>query len=426
MTDPPAVLVNGAKPLDDDATKPSNDPVVLTPLVVPRRTGIRLQHLMYAVVGCALLFWLAMLTMYTLILGLIVGWAVLTVAFAVILARRNASQRESLLWALAIASERGMPLAPAALAFADQYGVSYRWRVQLLAALLDEGKTLPEAMSQVPGLFDREASVMIRAGWATGTLSGALRQAAARRAQRGGDWGGLSSKLAYVVTLLLAMQTVVGFVAYFIMPKFEAIFRDFGIPLPGITIFTIEASHVLGGYGGLVVIPLVLLELLTLTALSMGFFNLFQLQIPVIDRIFLRRHAALICRALALSVEADKPIGPALEALANEYPSGWVRRRLRSATLAVNHGQDWVHALLNQKLIRRTEAALLLSSRRVGNLAWALNEAAASSERRAGYRFRVLLEILFPVAIALMGLVVFVVGVGYFYPLVTLIERLAG
>ncbi|MGE3820167.1 MAG: type II secretion system F family protein, partial [Isosphaeraceae bacterium] len=324
------------------------DPVLLTPLVVPRRAGIRLQNLMYAVVACAVLIWLGMLARFGIILILIVGMTALGVALAVVLARRNASQQESLLWALAIASERGMPLSPAALAFAEQFGTSYRWRVQLLAALLDEGKTLPEAMSQVPGLFDREATVLIRAGWATGTLPGALRQAAARRQSDRGAWAAISARLTYVIAMVVAMQIVVGFISYFIVPKMEAIFKDFGVPLPGATRFVISASHTVATYGGVPLAVLFPLEIVALFVLPLGTFNLFQLGIPLLDRLFRRRHTALILRSLALSVQANKPIGEALAALADEYPSRWVRQRLRGASVAANHGEDWVHALLNQ------------------------------------------------------------------------------
>ena len=41
---------------------------------------------------------------------------------------------------------------------------------------------------------------------------------------------------------------IVGFILYFIIPKFEAIFKDFGVPLPKMTTFLIEASHFLIKY----------------------------------------------------------------------------------------------------------------------------------------------------------------------------------
>jgi hypothetical protein len=43
-----------------------------------------------------------------------------------------------------------------------------------------------------------------------------------------------------------------------IVPRFEAIFKDFGIPMPGMTMVVITASHVVTRYAALVVLALVL------------------------------------------------------------------------------------------------------------------------------------------------------------------------
>jgi protein transport protein HofC len=298
--------------------------------------------------------------------------------------------------------------------------------VQLLAGLLDEGATLPQAVDQVPGLFLREATAIIRTGWATGTLPDALRQAAQIRSRERNTWNDLSSRLAYLLTLLIAFQFIFAFLCYFIAPKMEAIFMDFGIPLPGPTQVTIMAGHFWTGPVLLVVIPILLLEVFVLAMLPFGSVNLFQWEIPLIDRLFHRRHSALVFRSLALSIQGDRPISEALSVMAKEYPSRWVRARLQGALIAVNQGGDWVRALLTEGLIRQADAALLLSAQRVGNLDWALNEAAASADRRAGYRLQMFLEAFFPLVVVMMGLLVFLVAVGYFLPLITLIERLAG
>ncbi len=109
--------------MEDREKKPEpeqpGDPL---PMAEEQRGGLRVLHLMYAIVGCALLAWLVRITDSGLWMILLLG-AVLfaaAVGLAVVLARRNATQQESLLWALAIAADRSMPLPTAALAFADQ------------------------------------------------------------------------------------------------------------------------------------------------------------------------------------------------------------------------------------------------------------------------------------------------------------------
>jgi type II secretory pathway component PulF len=75
-------------------------------------------------------------------------------------------------------------------------------------------------------------------------------------------------------------------------------------------------------------------------------------------------------------------------------------------------------------VIGRAEMAVLGAAQRVGNLPWALAEMADSSRRRLGYRLHGLTHLLFPAVVLSFGLLVLFVVVGFFMPLVLLIEKL--
>ena len=66
----------------------------------------------------------------------------------------------------------------------------------------------------------------------TGRLPEALRMAASSRSSQLPIWTAIATRIAYLLALLLVMQTICGFMLYFIIPKFESIFKDFGVPLP--------------------------------------------------------------------------------------------------------------------------------------------------------------------------------------------------
>lgn len=412
----------------DGAESPFPDlPVELVRLAPVEEKGLRLQTLMFAVVGVALLLWVGTLIGIWVIGAGVVGVVALAIALGVVFIRRGESHRESLLWALAIAAERGVPLAPAALAFADQFGRGYRWRARLLAYLLDEGKTLPEALDEVPGLLNKDSRLLIRTGWESGTLSRALRDAAAAKVEGAAVWGAVASRLLYLGWVLVFAESMIAFTLYYIAPKFEAIFRDFGIALPGPTVWTIRASHVfVDGYGGLGFVLFTVLELAVLLGIPLGLLNVLQWDIPIVDLVFRRKHTALLLRTLSLSVEGGRPIPEALETLSESHPSGFFRRRLRRTQADVVAGRDWVESLKLYALIRPADAAVISSAQRAGNLAWALQETAVSAERRLGYRINVLVQLTFPMVVIALGGLVFVYALAFFLPVVRLIERLAG
>ena len=167
----------------------------------------------------------------------------------VILAWGSTTKQDALLHILAIAAERGMPLAPAVAAFADQYrGLEHR-RIMNLAARLNWGAPLPEALEGVARLVTRDATLLAWVGQAAGLLPKALRIAAETRSSQLPIWTSIAARLAYILVLMLGMQGISGFVLYYIVPKFEAIFNDFGLPLPNVTIMVIQAAHFFVRFG---------------------------------------------------------------------------------------------------------------------------------------------------------------------------------
>ena len=400
-------------------------PVELVRLTPPRSHGLRLQHMMFGVGACALLVWLGMVAGLWLVLGAAVAIAAGLSGLVVILTGQATANQESLLWALAIAAERSLPLSRAALAFSDQFAPPFRWRAQVLARLLEDGTPLPEAVDEIPGLFTREAEVLVKTGWHTGNLAPALREAAALRTFRQGAWAGVASRFAYVGAVALVLQSILIFMSYYISPRFQAIFRDFGVALPALTRYALDAGEWVTSFYFIPAAACLVLELALLVAIPVGLFNLFQWDLPLLDRVFRRRHAALVLRSLALTTRAGLPIGPALATLARSYPTSWVRGRLRLAAAGVGQGGDWREALRRNGLLSGADAAVLASAQRVGNLGWALHELADGNERRLGYRLQVWLQVLFPAVMILVGLTVFAIAVAYFQPLTRLIEVLA-
>jgi type II secretory pathway component PulF len=413
----------------------------------PRSEPLRLLHLMYVVAFCALMFWLAITGGPLPVVGVLFLISVAAISTGFVLVQGWAIRQDSLLGLLAIASEKGIPLAPAIVAYADQYGsnashgiassapefvpwrlVTFlyrgrsRRRMMRLAADLNSGLPLPEALERSRGLVSRDAVLLSWVGDATGLAPRALRMAATARSAKLPIWAAIASRLTYIVVLLLVLQTICGFILYFIVPKFEAIFSDFGLPLPHITVLTIRASHTLG-------VPL--LGLLSLAGLAFLVFVPFSFiswgnyDIPLFDRLLGRRHSALVMRCLGLYVEAGKPIALGVSMLAQHYPTFWIRHRLGNAKTSIQHGADWIEALWQQQLIRAADANVLRASVAARNLAWALAELAESGERRLAIRFQILIRTVFPVLVLAIGVVFLWMAVSFFSPLVTLIMHVA-
>lgn len=391
--------------------------------------GIRLIHLMILVALAAFGCWLLLLSGLWLLGGFILfpilPLVIMAFGTPYLLQSFGWCERETLLGVLKISSERSQSLASAVMAMSNEFGPFFRKRIRLLASMLKEGISLPVALDRLRGLLPRDARLMVAIGWDTGTLTTALHEAIRSGRSRDVNWGGLAFRFFYLGWVLIWLQVTAAFIMYFISPKFEAIFNDFGIPLPQMTIHVIEVTHFLIRYA-IITLLLLGLEFLAFLLMALGFFQVFRLDLPLFDSLFRRRHSALIMRSLSLVVGGRQSISRGLELMIRAYPSTWVKRRLVLVSNEVRNGGSWIDALVRFGLIRRAEAGVLASAERLGNLEWALREMADSSDRRIGYRLRVLLQLLFPFVLLAVGALVFIFCVAYFSPLVLLIERLAG
>lgn len=338
--------------------------------------------------------------------------------------RLRAAQQEAMLWTLALAADRGRPLAPSVRALAEQSSGRARGRLRRVAECLEYGLSLPEALDFVRKSAPGSARVLVRLGHDSGALPEALRDAAASRSARPPGWQGFGAKVGYLCLVLAFLQGIVLFFLFSVAPKMEAIYKDFGLVLPRMTRTLLDVSLRMSDG---VLLPLsILLELLALLYLPFAVAGFGELKVPILDRLFLRRHSVMILRGLAMVVESGRPLGVGLKTLADSYPALWVRERLAGVYLAAEAGHDWIDALGRFGLITGSDLALLESSRRAGNLPWALRELADSNARRLLYRVQAAGQVLFAALLLAVGAAVGFVCVAYFLPLVQLIERLTG
>jgi type II secretory pathway component PulF len=163
-----------------------------------------------------------------------------------------------------------------------------------------------------------------------------------------------------------------------------------------------------------------------LGAIAVGICYLFDIPVlrPWHDLLFRGRPTAHVLRILAVATEQRQPLAQALHWIAHMYPSMPMRSRLGPVAAAVSAGADWRDALLKANVVTRAEHALLKTAERVGNLPWALRQIARRREKRAVYRLATALQILYPLAILLLGGFIGFYVLSLFMPLVQLIYGL--
>ncbi len=236
-------------------------------------------------------------------------------------------------------------------------------------------------------------------------------------------------RFAYLANVVLVMIAVLAFVMIQIIPAFEAIYADFDLTLPSLTINVITLSQ---AFVEILGPPLVILLVLALPViLLIGV--LYLCDIPVLqrltDRLLMFRHRAQVLRLLAAGFDQHKSIDETLGQLSEglaPYPSAVVRRRLERARRRVTAGESWTGALVQSSLISPADAAVLDAAQLAGNLPWACRMLAHRKVRRASFRLAIIQQFVFVAVVLMLGFVVAVYAVAMLVPLANLIWSLTG
>jgi len=359
-----------------------------------------------------------------IVLGLLASLSLLGVVILVIIAmivvRAQRTRQQTMLWTLAVAAERSIPLYPAIEAVARERSGLAAQEVRALARLVQEGIPLPQALAIVGRMVPEDALVPIQVGQELGALPEGLRLATSPSGWQQLVWDQTAGKLAYLSWPLLFFPGIIVFMMLKIAPAYQKIFVDFGMELPTLSRYMIG---MFGNHPGIWAWVGLLAALLGLYAL-LRYVGAITWDLPPMGWVTRNLHTARVLESLAMTAERGKPLPKIVATLARAYPKYSIRRRLQTVLVEVANGGDLSGSLRAARLISRADAAMLDAAQRVGNLAWALRELADGKRRRLAYRVQAWLQVLFPASILCLGVFVLFFWVGFFLPLIALIQKL--
>lgn len=364
------------------------------------------------------------------LLVVIAPGAIILMLIAIDLVFTFAAKRKSdqglVLWTLAVAVSRGLPLADELSSLVDTRSRFHTKKTSRLVEWLQEGVPLAQALQQVPGVVPHHAVLAAQVGVENGRLAEALREAAVKHTAGAERQGGRLSSPTLAVLYLVAVPAFIGiitsFVMVFIIPKYKEIFEGFDVELPPVTVTVVDAADWVSQYF-LLVMPLLALPVLAMFALAVGYYRGWgEFDVPFFGRFLRRLDVPGILRNLAGTVSAGKPVESSLGVLSRNHRRSFIRSALENVLQKCTEGDDCWYAMQESRLLARREVALLRSAQRVGNLPWALEGLAGSIERRISCRWQALWEVAQPAIVILLGLLVLLFCTAFFLPLVQLLQ----
>lgn len=299
-----------------------------------------------------------------------------------------------------------------------------------LAESVEGGTTFSEALSQHPKAFNKLYVNMVKAGELGGVLEIVLTRLAefAEKSQR--IRGKVTSAMVYPAVVLTIAVGIVTFLMLFIVPKFEAIFKDMlgGRPLPAITQIIMDLSRFIQGNflliaGVLVVLGVGLRFAMRLPGISAAVDN-YKLKLPLFGDMLTKTSVARFSRTLGTLVSSGVPILQALQITRDTAGNERVSAAIESIHDNVKEGESMVAPMEASQIFPPMVVSMVQVGEETGQLPDMLTKVADVFEEEVDTAVAGLTSLLEPVMIVMLALIVGTIVVALFLPLITIIQDL--
>ncbi|QDV33041.1 type II secretion system F family protein [Tautonia plasticadhaerens] len=328
------------------------------------------------------------------------------------------------------AASGGLALPTALRALAEE-AESARVRRGLLrlADRVEDGETLGKALEGDGGAIPDHLVGIARAAERSGRVAEVLSEANRFDRISAEMYRRMLIRLSYPTLLLCVFFGVFQLIAIFVIEDYAAIYRDFGVDLPLLSIWLVGASEVLTRAGWAIPAAIALAGVMIwLAALGSTRSNRRRVAsgIPVIGSLWRNAAMAEFAGLLALLVECRLPMPEALRLSSKGVRDSDLIVACSGAAWEVERGRSLAEASRQFRLFPRGFDRLLAWSEANGDLPGALRMAAEIY--RARDRSQAVLVGIFATAVAvslvLFGVILIVLGLHL--PLVKLISQLSG
>ncbi|SFI09740.1 type II secretion system F family protein [Planctomicrobium piriforme] len=332
-----------------------------------------------------------------------------------------------LLWTLAMAARFQRPFEEEVAGLARSESTRQKSRLERAANELHGGSSLSQALQRVPGLLPNEATAAIQAAEATGQLNAVLLSLATRQSQsiRMFGWDNELNNLAlYCLGMMVIFASVIAYIMLKIIPKYKAIFNDFGVELPEVTVVLITISDAVVSYWFLF-FPLVTLPLIAVFQfLFLGVGHGSLTSWLAVD-LWPRLKAPALLRSLSAAVAGNTSTIAVVQNLSEASSNAAQSRRYQRLAILLSQGMPLGNALQVEKIVTQRESLALDQSESRGHLTWALDAIATRIEQARLNRVRMTTEFLRPLIVLSIGGVVLFFCLAMFAPLIKLLNDLS-
>lgn len=305
---------------------------------------------------------------------------------------------------------------------------------------VEGGAPLSDSMAKHPRVFNRLYTKMVAAGEVGGVLDVILQRLSdfMEKAQR------LKRKIVgamiYPVAVIMVAILIVLGMMYFIIPKFQEIFADFGVELPALTQTLIDGSKwVAGNYPtkGAMAVPgavyvllspiafFMLLKLGRKTKPGKAVADYVTLLLPVFGPLAKKSTIARFTRTLGTLVSAGVPILEAILITRDTCGNYVFEKALNKVHDSIRQGESFAEPLRQTKVCDAIVVNMIDVGEETGDMDSMLMKIADNYDEEVDVAVGSLVRLIEPFLVIILGTIIGTIVVAMFLPMVKMIESLS-
>jgi type IV pilus assembly protein PilC len=335
------------------------------------------------------------------------------------------AEQDLLLQTVASAAASRIPLEVSLAALAVEKGDRrLAAAAERLAARLQQGGTIKEAVDSLDHQLPTEVAGLLRAGVESGDLAGSFERFAQQRLAAERFNRRIRSAFAYPLLILFILVPLLLFLSIFVIPMFGDIYREFDLELPPITEVILQTARQM---------PMLVLGLLLLFAVPFilrivggrWLVHRVRFSLPLVGRLWMwagqREFSSQLSSFLSLGLPMPSAIAYTTDVLSDRN----VARACERVRNRVEEGETLSRSLDQSIHFDRSLVALVGWGEKHGALPEALGVATDLFDDHVEQQASLVRRVLPPLALVTVATLMFFVIVGLMVPMVKLIEGLS-
>lgn len=321
-------------------------------------------------------------------------------------------QEVAIFWRqLAMLIEVGVPLLRALNQIAERTShAGLRRVIQRVAADIEAGNSLSEALAQHPQAFSNLTVQVIQVAERGGVLDDSLRLIAEEIERRLEITGKVRRALAYPASIMAIGLVVVLFVLAYVIPEFAGVFQDQEVPLPLPTRMVVGVANFLAHFWWLCILVLVAIGFLVSASIRTPRGRLVwdhvKLRLPLVGDLLTKASILRFAQTLGTLLRGGVPILVSLKLVQEHAENSVLAAELAQVYSAVDQGHRLEVPLRQCKVFPPTAVDVIAVGEEAGQLDTVLFKLAQMYKDDVDHSISVFSSILEPLLLFVMGLFV--------------------